>query len=117
MDVSLAAGLVTLATNKPYLHMTRQPWDPILFGILLAGSAVIIKRWLSSGANGQRNGFTAERLLASDRRILTVVGAASAAFQPQIPARALRTPNRISVEADREAAAPVAASDNISRHE
>ncbi len=57
-------------------------------GVLLIGSAIVIKRWLSHGHDAQRLGFTAARLLASDRRILAVAGTASAAFQPQIPAPA-----------------------------
>ena len=36
----------------------RKPWDPILLGVLLIGTAIIIKRWLAAGANGQRYGYT-----------------------------------------------------------
>jgi hypothetical protein len=87
IHVSLAAALVTLGTNKPYLGLPRQPWDPLLFGILLMGSAVLLRRWLSRGANGQRYGFTAARVLASEQRILSVVATASAALhQPGISA-------------------------------
>jgi hypothetical protein len=81
--------LVTIGTNKPYLGLPRQPWDPILFGILLMGSAILLRRWLSKGENGQRYGFTATRLLAGEQRILSVVATASAALhQPGISAPA-----------------------------
>src|SRR5690242_11301970 len=54
MQVNVGLLLVTLITNKPYLQLMRKPWDPVLFGVLLIGAAVIIKRWLAAGANGQR---------------------------------------------------------------
>jgi len=82
MNVSLLTALITLATNKPYLHLMQQPWDPILFGLLLIVSAVLIKRWLGRGTNAQRGGFTAARLLARDRQALAIVSTASAALQP-----------------------------------
>jgi hypothetical protein len=85
MDVSFVMSLATLVTNKPYLHLQRKPWDPILLGVLLVASAVLIKRWLASGPNGQRRGFTPIRLLASDRHALELLSTASAAFQPGIP--------------------------------
>ena len=82
LNVSLLAALITLATNKPYLHLMRQPWDPILFGLVLIVSAVLIKRWLGGGPDAQRAGFTAARLLARDRQALAIVSTASAALQP-----------------------------------
>jgi len=60
----------------------RQPWDPILFGLVLIVSAVLIKRWLGGGPDAQRAGFTAARLLARDRQALAIVSTASAALQP-----------------------------------
>jgi hypothetical protein len=82
LNVSVLAALITLATNKPYLHLMRRPWDPILFGLFLIVSAVLIKRWLGRGPNAQRGGFTAARLLARDRQALAIVSTASAALQP-----------------------------------
>jgi len=82
LNVSVLAALVTLATNKPYLHLMRQPSDPILFGLVLIVSAVLIKRWLGGGPDAQRAGFTAARLLARDRQALAIVSTASAALQP-----------------------------------
>jgi hypothetical protein len=79
LDTNLVLALVTLATNKPYLGATRQPWDPILFGLLLIATAVTARRWLAKGQNGLRSGYTADRILASDQRAMSVVGTASAA--------------------------------------
>jgi hypothetical protein len=87
IDVNILLSLVTLATNKPYLHMPRQTWDPILLGLLLVGTAVTLRRWLSKG---DRNGLTSARILLSDKRGLAAVATASAALHgahptPQAP--------------------------------
>src|SRR5262249_45629709 len=96
MNVSVVSGLITLVTNKSYLHLMRQPWDPILFGALLIGSAFLTKRWLAKGTDGQRRGFTTVRLLASDRQAMTFLSTASAALQspgpnPSAPSGPART--------------------------
>ena len=83
MDVSGAMLITTFATNKLYLGLQPQTWDPILFGLFLMIAAVWIRRWLSSGASGARFGFTPARILNRDSRLMTVVSTASAAFQPQ----------------------------------
>src|SRR5256712_1494097 len=83
MDVSGAMVIATLATNKLYLGLQPQTWDPILFGLFLMIAAVWIRRWLSSGTSGARFGFTPARILNRDSRLMTVVSTASAAFQPQ----------------------------------
>jgi hypothetical protein len=90
MNVSVLLALITLVTNKPYLHLMRQPWDPILLGVLLIASAIFMKRWLANGANGHRRGFTAVRLLASDRQAMAFLSNASTALQPQVPAAPAR---------------------------
>jgi hypothetical protein len=88
IDVNIVLSLVTLATNKPYLNMPRQTWDPILLGLLLVGTAVALRRWLTKG---DRNGFTSARILLSDKRGLAAVATASAALHaghtPQPPAQ------------------------------
>jgi len=84
--VNVATAILTLATNKPYLGLMRKPWDPVLFGLFLMGVAMGVKRWLASGPNEQRNGFTPVRLLAGDRKIMTAIGTASSLLQPDIPA-------------------------------
>jgi uncharacterized membrane protein YgcG len=85
MDVSLVMALVTLLTNKPYLGWPRHTWDPILLGVLLMAIAIALRRWLSMGPGGERHGFTPARLLSQDSAVLTLLSAASAAFQPSAP--------------------------------
>jgi hypothetical protein len=80
LTVGIALALCTLVTNKPYLGMTRQTWDPMILGVLLAGGALALRRWLDAGPNGQRAGFTAARILARDRDILSALATASVAW-------------------------------------
>src|SRR6202158_1533319 len=40
------------------LGWPRHTWDPILLGFLLMGAALVLRRWLSKGADGERAGFT-----------------------------------------------------------
>lgn len=82
LDVSVLMLLATLMSNKMYLGTPQYAWDPIVFGLLLMGSAIGIKRWLASGENGERHGFTAARILASDNAKAGLVGMASLAHQP-----------------------------------
>jgi hypothetical protein len=88
LDAGLLLALITLVTNKPYLGIARQTWDPILLGVLLVGGAVAIKRWLASGEAGARHGYTADRLSARDRELLTLLGNLSVvAPMPRPPAQ------------------------------
>jgi hypothetical protein len=66
------AALLTLITNKPYLGWPRHTWDPMLLGVLLAGVALLVRRWLAHGPGGVRNGFTAHRLSGKDKRWMSV---------------------------------------------
>jgi hypothetical protein len=86
IDVSLVIALVTLLTNKSYLGQVRNSWDPILLGVVLIGLALAIRRWLSTGPDGQRSGFTSARILGKDSRVLTLLRASSTTLQPQAPA-------------------------------
>jgi len=85
LDANIVMAIVTLITNKPYLHGVQKPWDPILFGVLMIAIALGLKRWLSSGADESRRGFIARRLLASERERLAVAGSATA-LAPGAPA-------------------------------
>lgn len=82
MNVSGAMAVATFATNKAYLGLPQQTWDPILFGLFLIGTAILLRRWLTSAAAGERHGFTAARILRKDERLMTIVSTASAGFQP-----------------------------------
>jgi hypothetical protein len=67
----------SLATNKPYLLMVRETWDPMLLGVLLMGAAIGIRRWLMAGPGGQRGGYIATPILVRDRELLTALANAS----------------------------------------
>ncbi|MSO35786.1 MAG: hypothetical protein EXQ54_05070 [Acidobacteria bacterium] len=76
--VSIVMALGTLLSNKEYLGSTRYEWDPIVFGVLLMGVAVGVRRWLVSGEGEMRHGYTASRLLASDQSTLGSLAMVSA---------------------------------------
>jgi hypothetical protein len=84
LDANIVMAIVTLTTNKPYLNGVQQPWDPIVFGALLIGIALGLKRWLSSGGDRSRSGFIADRLLASERERLAIASGATA-LGPGVP--------------------------------
>ena len=75
----LVMALATLLSNKEYLGSTRYDWDPIAFGVLLMGTAIAVRRWLASGVGGERHGYTASRLVASDKSRLGSIAIVSAA--------------------------------------
>ena len=80
LTVGIVLALCTLVTNKPYLGWTRQTWDPMLLGVVLIGGAIALRRWLASGPDGQRGGFTPARILERDRDILSALATASVAW-------------------------------------
>jgi len=83
LRVALALGLATIVTNKPYLRLPRQTWDPMLLGVLLMGGALLVRRWLASGKDGQRGGFTPVRVLPSEDAVVQLAGLASAGIHMQ----------------------------------
>lgn len=72
MAVGAIVSVLTLISNKPYLGWLRHTWDPMILGILLAGVAMSIRRWLARGPNGIRHGFTASRLSGKDKHWMDV---------------------------------------------
>lgn len=76
MAAGAIAAVLTLATNKPYLGLPRNTWDPMLLGIVLAGAAVLLRRWLARGPDGIRHGFTAQRLSGKDKQWMNVASTA-----------------------------------------
>ncbi len=92
LRVSAVALLGTLLTNKSYLGWPREPWDPIVLGVLLIGIAAALRRWLASGPDAARAGFTAARVLESDEMALQLMGTLSVAVQPT-PVRQADTPD------------------------
>jgi hypothetical protein len=85
LRVGLGMLLATLVSNKPYLGWARQPWDPMLLGLLLTVGAVGVRWWLASGAGGERVGFTPRRIVAADAEAVGGVAILSATFQPNEP--------------------------------
>lgn len=81
---ALVMALGTLLSNKTYLGSPRHEWDPILFGVLLMGIAIVIRRWLASGAGGMRHGYTSARLVLSDQALLADLATVSSA-QVDVP--------------------------------
>lgn len=84
LDANILLALVTLMSNKPYLGKQPQPYDPILFGIMLIAIAIGVRRWLAAGPAGSRNGVVAHRLLASEKARIAMAGSATA-FAPGAP--------------------------------
>ena len=82
IGANLLMAIATLVTNKPYLGLKRHTWDPVLLGVLLTGTAIAIRYWLSRGRDGLRHGFTATRLLTSDRELLDALSSMGATVQP-----------------------------------
>lgn len=82
LRVAMAMTLASLVTNKAYLGLSRQPWDPMLLGVLLAVVALALRRWLAAGPDGERQGFTARPLVDRDSAAIHIASMASAALQP-----------------------------------
>jgi hypothetical protein len=89
LDANIVLAVVTLMSNKPYLGKDAQPYDPILFGVLLIAIAIGVRRWLAAGAGGSRQGFVAHRLLASEQARIALAGSATALA----PGAAAHTPS------------------------
>jgi hypothetical protein len=81
--VGAIAAVLTAISNKPYLGWPRHTWDPMLLGILLAGVALFIRRWLARGPAGVRGGFTAARLSGRDKQWMNATSAVLGLVTPQ----------------------------------
>jgi hypothetical protein len=82
IDASLATLLGSVVTNKTYLGLPRQTWDPMVLGAVLVAAAVVVRRWLASGDGGERGGFTSVQLSADEIDTIQVAGVASAGVHP-----------------------------------
>jgi hypothetical protein len=92
IDVGTVALLATLLTNKLYLGMSRNPWDPIVFGVVVAGAAVAIRRWIAAVPGEVRHGFTAARVSGRDGDALAVIGTTATALHPTATSSPERQP-------------------------
>ena len=66
--------IVTLMTHKQFLGWPDHDWDLLSLGVLLAVVAIALRRYLASGENAQRNGYTATRILMKDKDNRSVIG-------------------------------------------
>jgi len=82
--VGVAAAILTLVTNKPYLGWQRHTWDPMLLGALLIGVAVVIRRWLAHEPGGIRYGFSAQRLSGKDKAWMNAGAAVIGIVSPNL---------------------------------
>jgi hypothetical protein len=96
IDVGIAMAIATLLTNKQYLGWPAHSWDPIALGVLLIVVAWGMRRWLSSGSGGERYGYTAVRLLESDRERLAVAGNLSVVIPRDVPGPAPEPSSRFA---------------------
>jgi hypothetical protein len=87
IDVGIVTFLVTMITNSQYLGRTTNPWDPIVFGVVVAGAAILVRRWIAAGPAEGRNGFTTVRVSAREGDVLAAIGTASATFHPGLEAQ------------------------------
>jgi len=81
--VGAIVAILTFVSNKPYLGWQRHTWDPMLLGILLTGTALFIRRWLSRGPAEIRHGFTAARLSQKDQHWMSTGSAVLGLVSPQ----------------------------------
>ena len=78
LSASIVMACITLAANKSYLGWTRYAWDPAILGTALVTLSILINRWLNSGKNKARNGFTAENILIPENHGMGIAEAAAA---------------------------------------
>jgi hypothetical protein len=93
IDASLVLALGTLVSNKPYFGWARQPWDPMLLGVVLLVVAVVGRRWLAAGRDGERAGFTSARILDRDLAALRTLGTVSVGVHPATDERMPASPD------------------------
>ncbi|HNY51536.1 MAG TPA: hypothetical protein PLV50_14710 [Smithella sp.] len=78
LNLSLVMACVTMATNKIYLGWTRYAWDPAILGIMLVILSMSINKWLNSGENQSRYGFTAKDILKPESHGISLTEVAAA---------------------------------------
>lgn len=82
LRVAMASGLASLVTNKSYFGWVRHPWDPMVLGIALVALALVLRRWLSAGPSGERNGFTSRPLVTSEGAMIELASLAAVTVPP-----------------------------------
>ncbi len=87
LNAGLLMTLATLATNKSYPGLTRYAWDSAILGIVLVGLSLWLTRWLNSGADQKRFGFTAGNILTPEGSGINLADVAAAPTPSAIDAR------------------------------
>ena len=82
LGLGMVIALLTLITNKAYLRWPIHPWDPMFLGVLLAGVAIVVRRWLAKVPSGVRGGFTARRLSGRDKEWMSNLSSVSSVVSP-----------------------------------
>ena len=102
LSLGAVLALGTLATNKPYLGVPRETWDPMLLGAILIGVVFALRRWIDAGAGRQRAGYVATPILVSDRELLTALANASVLWHAAaVPAPTAGAPSPAGFEGGR----------------
>ena len=78
LNAGLVMAVVSLATNKSYLGLTRNPWDPAILGAGMIALSLILTRWLNPGQESLRYGFTAREILKPEDRGVSLADTAAA---------------------------------------
>ncbi|MHB8139043.1 MAG: hypothetical protein ACYDGO_11755 [Smithellaceae bacterium] len=81
INAGLVMAIATLATNKSYLGLTRYAWDPAILGVVMIGLSLGMIRWLNSGPDKKRSGFTAYDILKPEDNGINL-GDVAAALTP-----------------------------------
>lgn len=80
-DAGVVAAALSLATIRFYVHVAPLWVVLAASGAVLAGASLLLERWLRSGRDGERSGFTAAPLYDEERagQLLPVAAALAAA--------------------------------------
>ena len=80
--VGIVAAALSLATLRFYIHVAPLWVVLAVSGAALAGTSLLLERWLRSGRDGERYGFTASPLYDEGRRERLLPVAAALALAP-----------------------------------
>ena len=82
LDVGLALGIVSLVTLRFYIHLAPLWVVLTLGGGVAIAAALALRRFLASGAGGERGGLTAEPLFGDPEKHRSLEVAAGLAASP-----------------------------------
>ena len=82
LDVGLALGIVSLVTLRFYIHLAPLCVVLIFGGGVAIAAALALRRFLASGAGGERGGLTAEPLFGDPEKHRSLEVAAGLAASP-----------------------------------